>query len=324
MTSHHNYSIRELSYYRTGGSCQRFFAPESLDELKLALREIAENKWPVFIIGAGTNSLIMDEPWSGAALSLHRMAAVEVRGNIVYAQAGARNAQLVAAALQYELAGVAWMHRLPGQLGATVRMNARCYGGEISQVVSAVCSVDWQGREYRYENDTESKTIFRGYKDTIFMDNQQLITAIEVSLRPGSRDEILAKMNACEQDRVSKQQFVYPSCGCVFKNDYSPEVAVSSGLLLEMVGAKELSLGDAQVSPAHANFIFNRGNARSEDILRLSLQMRERVWQHFGVWLAYEMEIHGVIPEELREKVLEQRTPQYRKENLAQAKAAFR
>jgi UDP-N-acetylmuramate dehydrogenase len=202
-------------------------------------------------------------------------------------------------------------------------MNARCYGGEISQVVSVVNTMDWSGNAHRYVSRPESNAVFRGYKDTIFMENHQLITSVEVSLQAGDPQKIEEKMRACEQDRVGKQQFLFPSCGCVFKNNYAPEVAVSSGLLLEIVGAKELSCGQAQVSPQHGNFIFNRGGARSEDILRLSLLMRERVWQHFGVWLEYEMEIHGSIPAALEKKVREVRAPQYKVAHLQEAKAAF-
>ncbi len=323
MPAYQQHLLRPHTYYGTGGSTAYFYAPASLAELQGALKAIAKSGLPAFIMGAGTNSLVMDEAWQGAVVSLENMSQVVVAGTMIRAEAGALNQQVVDAALTHSLSGLGWMHRLPGQLGATVRMNARCYGGEISQVVRVIHSIDWQGNLFRYENGPGETTVFRGYKDTIFMDNGQLIYAVEIALERGEPQAIQEKMLACERDRESRQQFLHPSCGCVFKNNYAPEVAVPSGLLLELAGVRGLSQGAAAVSPYHCNFVYNTGAATSTDILTLSLAMRERVWSVFGVWLAYEMEILGSIPAELAAAINEQRAPQYNHQRLAAAQKQF-
>ncbi len=189
------------------------------------------------------------------------------------------------------------MSALPGQLGATTRMNARCYGGEMSQIADVVHTVDRFGKEIR----RSGQDFFYGYKNTSAMKHDEIVVRIEFGLRKGNAEEIKQEMDRCEKDRKDKGHFLFPSCGCVFKNDYS--VGESSGSLLEKAGAKLLKVGKAEVSPYHANFIYNKG-ATSKEILELSFLMRELVQNKFGIRLEYEMEILGNIPTELAAKIL--------------------
>lgn len=334
-----NTKLSELSYYKTGGDCLGVIAPRTTAEAKESLSWILQQKKPYFVLGGGTNSLVTDEPYPGYVLSLHLMTWVKVereRGKITLG-AGVSNTEISKLAHENQLGDISWMYRLPGQIGGTVRMNARCYGGEISQVVSRVVSVAGnpsvaavnvqQGGDYSgsysdrageswaqvktYEAEPgslEAKKIFRGYKDTFFMDSSEVICEVTLSLTPISSNAALLKnrekMTFCETDRESKGQFEYPSCGCVFKNDHSPEVSVSSGFLLEACGLKGKSVGLAEVTSGHANFVYNKG-AKSQEILELSFAMRQAVYDRFGVWLEYEMELLGHLTTAQREKFLQ-------------------
>ncbi|MDE3269442.1 MAG: UDP-N-acetylmuramate dehydrogenase [Pseudomonadota bacterium] len=291
--------LRKLTYYQTGGGCDKFYAPTSQTELQSAVSDLATSNTPYFILGAGTNSLVSDRHWQGVVLSLHKMNVLEVRGDVIVCQAGVLNASVVSAALANDLAGVGWMHRLPGQIGATTRMNARCYGGEISQVVKSVTAVSAQGelRTYRHAS------MFRGYKDTVFMRNGDIITAVELQLQAGDKKNIQSLMRHAERDRIAKGHFLYPSCGCVFKNDH--RLGLPSGLLLEKAGVHRLAQGRVFVNRKHANFIFNDGGS-SADIVSLSLQMREAVYQQFGIWLQYEMEFLGKFSPDLQAELQRQ------------------
>jgi len=163
-------------------------------------------------------------------------------------------------------------------------------------------------------------SMFRGYKDTIFMTNGEVITSIKVDLTPGKTQDILSEMKTCELDRKGKGQFTYPSCGCVFKNDY--EVGVPSGMLIEAAGFKGYKYKGAQVSPQHANFIFNV-DSTARDILELSFLIREEVFKKFGVWLQYEMEVLGRLPEDLLQKKNEAKAHQMKEEELVKLRAKF-
>ena len=303
------------------------FAPTSIAQLQDAVRWVRDRRLPLLVLGAGTNSLVMDTRWEGACISFHQLRGLEVdaRAGTLVAQAGVTNTEIAKAALTARLGGAAWMHRLPGQIGATARMNARCYGGEIGEIVSTVHTVDRAGVQQVYDLQTSADraAVFRGYKDTLFMENGELITQVGLQLSPAKDIEAERQwMEHCESDRVGKGQFLYPTCGCVFKNDYRPEVSVSSGFLLERAGVQGMRVGRAEVSPQHSNFVYNKG-ASSREILELTLQMRERVFEAFGVWLEYEMEILGTVPADLAPQIYEQRAFVPKAEVLGQLRAEF-
>ena len=317
-------SLKEISYYKTGGPCEKLFAPGNSLELQHALESISAAKMPYFLLGAGTNSLVMDTPFTGAVISFHKMNQLTMLDEGIRCSAGISNTKIAELALEHGLAGAAWMNYLPGQIGATVRMNARCYGGEISHIVTGIKTFTPLGVLKEYKIKTHDRSVFRAYKDTIFMNNHEIIAEVDLSLKTGDKEAIKSKMDFCRSDRESKNQFTFPSCGCVFKNDYAPEVSISSGMLLEHAGAKNLIKETCRVSADHANFIFNTNQATSRDILELSLQMRELVWKEFGVWLEYEMELLGGVPSDLHSKIFEKRAPLYKTSRLDDLRAVFK
>lgn len=296
-----NARLRDYAYYATGGTCDICYAPATIEELAATVTAIRQDGRRFFLLGGGTNSLVSDEHFPGAVILFHKLDRVEVKNNgVVIVGAGVENSRLARIALTHGLSGAAWMYRLPGQMGGTVRMNARCYGGEISQIVKSVTVVTSAGRIRKYTISGDN-SVFRGYKDTLFMDNADLVAEVELNLQQGELPAAIeAQMLFCENDRKRKGQFDFPSCGCVFKNNYA--VGVSSGMLLEQAGAKSLRQGDAVVSPHHANFVFNQRHATSRDILELSFQMQDAVYAMFGVWLEYEMELLGDVPADLRQR----------------------
>ncbi|MDQ3232307.1 MAG: UDP-N-acetylmuramate dehydrogenase [Pseudobdellovibrionaceae bacterium] len=309
--------LRDLAYYRTGGRCRALYEPKTIEDLSRIVQALHVTQQKYFVLGGGTNSLVLDEDWTGAVIVFRRMNHVEVRGTSLYVEAGADNTDVAKAALDAKLDGIAWMNRLPGQIGGTVRMNARCYGGEISQVAKEVHAVLPDGTIRVY---TAADGIFRGYKDTIFMDNGAIVAAALLQLVEGVRGSIESRMNFYEQDRVKKGQFHYPTCGCVFKNDYT--VGIPSGMLLDKAGAHKLSRPEVALNPQHANFVYNKG-AGSRDILELTLAMRELVYKEFGVWMEYEMEILGELPADLAKKISEKKPHRLREDRLQPIRALF-
>lgn len=287
--------LKNYAYYATGGTCRTLHEPRTIEELSQILKKIHEEKTPYFILGAGTNSLVLDNPFPGDVIIFSQMKTIRREGSNLVCGAGADNTEVSVAALNFELQGIAWMNRLPGQIGATVRMNARCYGGEISQVVTSVRAVLPDGSIKLY---TTADGIFRGYKDTLFMDNGAVIAEATLALKPGESTTIRQEMDFCMNDRIAKGQFDFPTCGCVFKNNYA--VGVPSGMLLDFANARRLNTPQVALNPQHSNFVYNKG-AGSEDILRFTLAMQELVYQEFGVWMEYEMEILGLLtPEQVR------------------------
>lgn len=315
-------TLASLSYYQTGGGYTQLYQPTTEAELIAAVKAIADDAAQYYILGAGSNSLVSDEPFEGAVISLAKLNETAVEGDEVRVQAGAINSSVAQLAYDAGLVGLGWMNGLPGQIGGTVRMNARCYGGEISQVVSQVRTVTPEGEIKVYSADDK---LFRGYKDTALMDNGELVLEATLSLSKGDEAKLageLAQMTHCYEDRRSKGQYDYPSCGCVFKNSH--HVGVSSGMLLEAAGVKTMATPDTvKVNPKHANFVFNTGGATSRDILEFTFEMREAVYDAFGVWLDYEMEVLGALPKDLAFEHARVELEQLNEERLAPLREAF-
>mgnify|MGYP006291866843 CR=1 FL=1 len=308
--------LKEISYYRTGGSFDTIVKPASTAELSEAMADIESRNTPYFLLGAGSNSLVMDDHWPGTVIVFSEMQGLSVDGDCVVAQAGVDNTQFAEFCLEHSLSGASWMNWLPGRLGSTVRMNARCYGGEMSQIVESLSSVSPSGQI----KTIEGSDALLGYKETCFMNNDEAISEIRFKLSAGDRSQIRRHMDFCRTDREKKQQFLYPSCGCVFKNDYT--VGIPSGLLLDKAGVRKLSSERVEISPYHANFLFNKG-ATSRELLQTALDMRDLTYDVFGVWLEFELEILGVIPDDLQQRLNLQEPPRYSEEELKPLRKQF-
>lgn len=309
--------LKDLAYYHTGGRCQALYEPRSLEDLSRIVKALHATQQKYFILGGGTNSLVMDEDYPGAVIVFTRMKRIQIEGHKLYAEAGADNSDVANAAQEAGLEGIDWMFRLPGQIGGTVRMNARCYGGEMSQVVTQVDAVMPDGAVQSFAREDK---IFRGYKDTVFMNNGAIVTGCQIELKPGNKATIASRMKFFEEDRTKKGQFRYPTCGCVFKNNY--QLGIPSGMLLEKAGVHKLSGARVAINPDHANFVYNKG-AASREILEMTLKMREQVYQNFGVWLEYEMEILGNIPNDLASQVFEKKPESWQEDKLQALRQQF-
>ena len=292
-------SLKQYSYSSTGGSCEGIVTPSSTDELIEAIKWMFCYNHRFYILGSGTNSVLSSLHYQGYVISLAKLNNIVIadQENTIIAQAGALNNHIVQFAYDHHLSSIEWMYGLPGQIGASARINAKCYGGQIQDHISQITSVDVNGDIKQYSGLLESpSSVFYGYKDTYFINHQEIIIELKLALKPiknsHKRQEKLTIMKNCFNDRKQKQQFIYPSCGCVFKNDHSPFVSVSSGYLIDCTGVKGTLHKGAQISENHGNFIYNIDGS-AESIIELSLIARDKVYQMFGVWMSYEMELLG-------------------------------
>ena len=312
------------SYFGPPSPFQSLSRPRDLVELTHALEAIAPEK--VLVVGGGTNSLLWDkDPWEGLGVDLTAMTTISrLDDRRLEVDAGVENSALVRYCLDQNLGDLSWMYRLPGTVGGTVRMNARCYGGEISNHVKEVTSFEPTPNGPPILRQ-RTANMFQGYKDTVFMSSPEIIARVTLELDPlDSPESSWKNMQQCEADRVSKKQFEHPSCGCVFKNHYDPRIGAPSGLLLELAGAQALTQGHASVSPYHANFIWNKEHkASAEEILRLAMKMRTSVWDHFGLWLDWEMEVLGNLPPTLRQELEQKRSFELKEKPLERARDLF-
>jgi UDP-N-acetylmuramate dehydrogenase len=290
-----NVSLAEHTYYKIGSTADYFAEPESLSEVQETILFARRKNLPLAFLGAGSNSLFSDSPFPGVILSFKKLDAWHWESEgVLFAEGGVENSTIAQACLDAQRKGAAWMHKLPGQVGATTRMNARCYGGEISQIISHVVSIDLWGNIHT----RPASEVFLGYKNTFFMKNPEAIVGVRfVFPDQESSQSISSFMSECESDREQKHHFDSPSCGSTFKNNY--DLGIPSGKIFDSLGLKGLRKGGAMISNYHANFIQNTGTATAHDVLSLAAHMRNLALTEKNAELDLEVEAIGSFDLEL-------------------------
>jgi len=270
--------------FRLGGPVRRMARPRS-PEACAALLELAENqKWPVLLLGNGSNLLAADGEIDLLAVHTGRMDYVERTGECsVRAGAGLSLARLASFAMREGLGGLAFAHGIPGTLGGAVCMNAGAYGGEMKQVLSAVTA--WFPGEGVRKLGLEELDL--GYRHSVFSDKRGAVLEAELLLKPEDPEAIRAVMDDLSRRRREKQPLEFPSAGSTFKRP----AGHFAGTLIEQCGLKGLRVGGAQVSEKHAGFIINAGGASCADVLALISEVRRIVREQTGVELEPEVKM---------------------------------
>lgn len=269
-----NAMLSEATYYGMGGCARYLCTPRSLSEVRAAIAFARGSALPLAVLGSGSNAVCSDEPFAGVVLSLASLRRWHWLGpNRLLCEAGVTNTEVAEICLAQNVPGAHWMYRMPGLVGASIRMNARCYGGEVSQVVESVTTVDVTGAMHTYS----AAEVFKGYKSTSLMERPEIVVSCVFQFKDPSAHlfgDILSRMESCERDRHGKHHFDFPSCGSTFKNNYA--VGKPSGRVFDELGLKGLQVGNVAVSMHHANFLWNLGKARALDMLTLAGTMRAR------------------------------------------------
>ena len=271
--------------FRTGGNAALFVSPSGASQMMDIVNFAKLNNVPYYVVGNGSNLLVDDAGFDGIIIHIGKnMSSVDVVGNVVIAMAGASLAKVASVALDNGLTGLEFASGIPGSVGGAVYMNAGAYGGEMKDVVAATTYVDNRGHMGMVQGD-EHKF---GYRKSVFGDGDViLMTTLELKL--GDKGEIAAKMADYNQRRRDKQPLDMPNAGSTFKR---PE-GYFAGKLIEESGLTGYSIGGAQVSEKHCGFVVNKGDATTDDILRLIEHIRDVVYQKFGVMLETEVKYLG-------------------------------
>jgi len=271
----------------TGGPARLFARPRTPAELEEALARTAEAGLPVAVVGLGSNLLVADEGVDALVLRLEgELAAVQVEGELLVAGGGAANAVALHAARNGGLAGFEFACAIPGTAGGGVRMNAGAYGSDWARVLKRALVVSQAGAIWRTPPE-----LGLSYRHSNLGDGE-VVARAEFDLQSGHPDEIKAKVKELNALRKDAQPTNRRTFGSVFKN---PDHELSAGKMLEACGLKGHRIGGAQISPKHANFIENAGDARSEDAIALMSEARRRAHEQFGHALEHEVRFLGPL-----------------------------
>ena len=272
---------------RVGGPARVYAEPASTEDLRQLLLEANRRSLPVLLLGRGSNLIIPDAGVDGLVISLGhenwRKFSPQPDGR-VWAGAGLRLKNLCGLATKAGLKGFEFLEGIPGSVGGALRMNAGAMGGWMFDVVEEVHVMTTRG-EVCVMKKAEMHVEYRNCGEL------REAIALGVYLKPvagGEAGDIRRQIDVYQKKRVESQPRE-PSAGCVFKNP----AGTSAGQLIDELGLKGERVGDAEVSPVHANFIINRGQATSADIIGLVRKIRARVKAARGIDLEPEVLLYG-------------------------------
>ena len=281
-----NQSLAELTWFRVGGPAQVLFMPEDEEDLAYLFAHLPA-EIPATVIGLGSNLIVRDGGVPGVVIRLGRgFNEVKVEeGTRVRAGTAVPDVKVARAAQEAGIAGLAFLRGIPGAVGGALRMNGGAYGGETKDVLIEARAVDRQGRVHVLRNGD----LGFSYRHCGAPDDFVFIQALFEG-RLGDPDAIAVEMNKITESRETTQPIKSRTGGSTFKNPPGQK----AWQLIDAAGCRGLTMGAAQVSELHCNFLINLGGATASDIEGLGEEVRRRVNEHSGVMLEWEIKRIGV------------------------------
>lgn len=269
---------------KIGGPAEFWAEPEDIRDLRTVLKIAEKENLKVTVFGAGSNLLAPDEGLKGIVIHLKgaffKEAWLEKEGLRV--RAGLPNTQFIQFAVENGFGGCEFLTGIPGNIGGAVAMNAGSHGQSVDSLLEELTLVTFNGQiKTLAKKDVPFCYRSWGLKDCVVIEALFRLPRI-------TREETQKVLDEYRDYRLKTQDLKHPSAGCMFKNG-GP--TCSAGRLIDETGLKGFTVGRAQVSPVHANFIINLGGATSRDVMSLIEQVRKRVLEKHGVYLETEVKI---------------------------------
>jgi UDP-N-acetylenolpyruvoylglucosamine reductase len=287
MKIEENVPLARFTTLGTGGPARWFARPETVAELGESLGWAAGRDIAVAVVGLGSNLLVADDGVDALVLKLAgELGAARVDGDVLHAGGGAPLAVCLHRARAAGLGGLEFACAIPGTAGGGVWMNAGAYGGEIAGVLERALVASAAGSEWLTPDELGMR-----YRHSE-LQHGEVVAQVELRLAPRPVDEIKATVAEMQAQRKAAQPTNKRTFGSVFKN---PVHELSAGRMLDACGLRGFRVGGAQISPRHANFIENAGDARSADAIALMVEARRRAREQFGVELEHEVEFLGAL-----------------------------
>jgi UDP-N-acetylmuramate dehydrogenase len=281
-----NQALADLTWFRVGGPAQTLFMPESEDDLAYFLSALPADV-PVTVVGLGSNLIVRDGGVPGVVIRLGRgFNDVTVEdGHRVRAGAAVPDVKVARAAQEAAIAGLSFLRGIPGAIGGALRMNGGAYGAETKDVLLEARGVDRRGSIRVFANaDMAYSYRHCGVGDDVIF-TQALFQGAS-----GHREAIAAEMDKITEAREATQPVKSRTGGSTFKNPPGHK----AWQLIDAAGCRGLTIGAAQVSEMHCNFLINLGGATASDIESLGETVRRRVKENSGVMLEWEIKRIGI------------------------------
>ena len=279
-------SMKKHTTFRIGGPADIFAVPDTIEKAAKIIGICREQKVPFYVIGNGSNLLVSDQGYRGVVVQVYKnLSAIEIKGDIITAQAGAMLSVIAKKAMAASLTGFEFASGIPGTVGGAAVMNAGAYGGEMKQVLTEVTVLTREGELRRIP----SEELKLGYRYSVIPEKGWIVLEAKLKLHRGDYGMIKARMDELKEKRVEKQPLELPSAGSTFKR---PEGYFAGKLIMD-AGLRGFSVGGAQVSEKHCGFVVNTGEATAKDVRDLIREVSRQVKTKFGVELEPEVKMLG-------------------------------
>jgi UDP-N-acetylmuramate dehydrogenase len=270
--------------FKIGGPAEYYFVANSKSDLVQAIEAARTDRVPYLIIGRGSNLLVADKGIAGLVISLENHN-LHRDGTRVIADAGVSLGRLATWSVEQGLGGAEFISGIPGSIGGSIRGNAGAMGGELKDIL--VC-VEILTEDGQFQILTNPECRF-AYRDSRFKHNHEIILSAIFQLKAGVAATGQALLKEYALKRNASQDYSIPSAGCMFKNP----AGQSAGKLIDDLGLKGHRIGDAMVSPTHANFIVNVGQATAVQVVELVALIKKSVRDSNNIDLETEVQFIG-------------------------------
>jgi UDP-N-acetylmuramate dehydrogenase len=281
--------MRDHTAFKVGGQADCWIRPhgENFPSFCVSLFSRAkEAQIPVFILGGGANIVVSDKGIRGIVLDTGAWKGAFLSEEGLTVKSGTSMDEAAESAAGFELGGMEFLAGMPGAIGGAVYMNARCFGSEISDVLSWTEILDFEKKAPVVKKIITNKKDF-GYKLSPFQGKNNLILRACFKAKKKKKESIINLMNKNKNERKEKGHYLFPCAGSAFKNNR--DFGKPSGLIIDELGLKGFRIGGAQIAPFHGNFVINTGNATAKDIRALVDEISTKVKTTTGFILEPEI-----------------------------------
>lgn len=278
--------MKNHTTFEIGGPCDVMIIPENKEQVLNTLKTIKEHDFSYMVIGNGSNLLVSDQGLRMVIIKLgEAFSQIKIEGEKVYAQAGAKLAEVAKASIEEGLAGMEYVSGIPGNIGGAITMNAGAYGGEMKDIVGTVTCL---GQDLEIRTYTNEDMHF-SYRHSRVQEENLIVLEVELALEKGNQEEIDELYHSLTQRREEKQPLEYASAGSTFKR---PE-GYYAGKLIDDAGLRGYKHNNAMVSEKHCGFVINTGGAACDDVLYVIRHIQKEIYDKYRVKLQTEVKILG-------------------------------
>ena len=278
----YRFNAKLSNWFDLKGKAEILFRPKNQEDLIYFLRNISP-EINVQIIGAGSNVIISDEGIKGIVIKLPAsFSEIKHEEDVVIIGSASLCVNVAQYCKNFGLGGLEFLSGIPGSIGGAIAMNAGCYGSDVAQNLISATAIDYEGNLCEIKNQ-DFGFYYRGNK----LSKKYIFIAGKFKTSKSTAQEVANKISELQKARENSQPIRAKTGGSTFKNPPNNK----AWELIDAIGFRGKSLGDAQISQKHCNFLINNKNASSNDLILLGEEARTKVFEQFKINLEWEIKI---------------------------------